>query len=425
MKGGRRFLAVAGVSLAAMGLAVAVLLPRTTLVGIQRRGSAVAATADGTPVVVTMLQREMNEVVVEGVSLRSIPRLRTLVYFTPVLVAHDARSGAPRWERQLARIDWHAIQDQTRLLGADGDRVWVFAAGIAAVAAASGVPVADGAALAAANPPLRGVVPSEGRWFEIDAARGGLVVTAADGRVWRIDAATLAATPTTKESRHTIGGDYLRGLQRWNAGPAVGHAPHDYTLEGDLLERQWVGLLAAEDAPRIGPLLSQPQRPGTDPPRRRCLWYADAFVEDRLGGRTWSVRNLGPVEGSDEFLQGGLLRDGGRLGVLRVEAPDGFLVLHTDRLGDGGRYLLSRIDARGRTLWTAALPLRWINDLLPLRETLVMLGPDRASPHQGDAHETLVSLDLDTGRCRAWDYRLGAALETTCAAPATTPADRP
>jgi hypothetical protein len=390
------------------------LLPRTTHVDTERRGSAVARTADGTPVVVTLLQREMEEASISGPAGRRIPRLRWVTYWEPVLVAHDARSGAPRWERVLGRIEDDAGQHETKLYSADGDRVWVFAGGFHGIDAATGDTVVDAAALEAANPALRGVVPNESRWFETDIQTGKLRVTAADGRLWRIDPQPLALTPTTKDTNPMIKGDYLRGLQQWTAGPALGAAPDDYTLQGDLLETQWVGLLAPEEHGRFEGQLSQPQRPQRDPPRRRRLCYGDATSDHGITGVTWTNRNVTPVAESAEFLQGGLVRDGGRLGVLRLRDPGGFLVIHTDRLGDGGQYLLTRIDTRGRPAWTASLPLRWINDLVPTDDVLVLLGPDPTAQYQGDAHDLLVTLDLATGRCRAWDYFAGAALDTGC-----------
>ncbi|MCW5891161.1 MAG: hypothetical protein KIT14_11505 [bacterium] len=407
-----RGLFVVGVAFVAFCAAV-MLLPRRTIRDTERRGSVVARTADGTPVVVTLLQREVDEIVIRG-GLRSIPRIASVTWYEPILVAHDARSGAARWTRTLERIDAHDVQEQSRILAADGDRVWLFAAGILGVDAASGETVVDAAALEATNPALRDVLPREGRWFEVERKTRKLLVTAADGRLWRVDARPLAVTPATKAAPHTIAGDYLRGLQQWSAGPAIGHAPHDYTLQGDLLETQWVGLLAPEEKSRFEGQLSQPLRPSNDPPRRRRLWYADASARNGITGVTWSSRDLAPADESAEFLQGGLLRDGGYLRVLRPKAPDGFLVLHTDRLGDGGQYLLSRVDTRGRPRWTAALPLRRIADLIPGDDVLVLLGPDRTAEHPGDAHELLVTLDLATGRCRTWDFFADAALETAC-----------
>lgn len=390
-------------------------LPRRTVVETERLGSVVARTADGMPVVVTLLQREIEAVYFEGGGGRAIPRMKWVTYWEPVLVAHDVRGGAPRWERVLGRIDDYARQEDSKLLGADGDRVWLFADGFQGIDAANGETVVDAAALEVANPALRGVVPNESRWFESDIQTGKLRVTAADGRLWQVDAQPLALTPTTKDTNPMIKGDYLRGLQRWSAGRAFGAAPDDYTLQGDLLETQWVGLLAPEEHDRFEGQLSQPQRPQRDPPRRRRLCYGDATSDHGITGINWTNRNVTPVAESAEFLQGGLVRDGGRLGVLRLQDPDGFLVIHTDRLGDDGQYLLSRIDTRGKPSWTAALPLRWIRDLVPTDDVLVLFGPDRTTEYQGDAHDLLVTLDLASGRCRTWDYFTGAALETICA----------
>jgi hypothetical protein len=391
-------------------------LPRKTVMDTEGAGSAVAKTADGTPVVVTLLQREISEIVVEGGSSRSIPTIKSITWYQPVLVANDARTGALRWQRELTRIDDYNRKEQTRLLGADGDRVWIFADGIAGIDAATGQTVVDAAALETANPALRGVVPTDGKWFAMDVPTGKLVVTAADGRLWKVDASPLALTPTVKDMRQVAQtDDYLRWLQRWSAGPALGAQWNDYTLQGDLLETQWVGLLAPEERERFEGSLSQPQRPIENPPRRRKLWYGPVTSDKGITGTTWTLKGLAPAPESAEFLQGGLVRDGGRLGILRLKNPDGFLVIHTDRLGDDGQYLLTRVDSGGKPVWTAALPLRWIRDLVPGGDALVLLGPDRTAQYQGDGHGLLVTLDLASGRCRTWDYVTGAALETTCA----------
>jgi hypothetical protein len=404
-------------ALLALAFIVIVAIPWRWVVETKRQGTVLTTLDDGAPVAVTMLQREVEEWVAEFPASRSVVYWKTLIYWTPVLVAHDVRTGALRWERELRRIDERQVAYDTQALAGDGGRVWVFANGIAAIDAATGTTVADAGTLAQANPPLAGVVPTEGKWFEADIPSGKLVVTAADGRIWQLDARTLAATPTTKERNDHIVGDYLRGLSQWSAGRGLGASPFDYTLQGDLLfETRWVGLLTPEEAPRFQPLVSQPQKPTTNPPRRRRLWYADASVRQGITGYSWSVQNLAPAAESEEFLQGGLLRDGGFLRVLRLKGPDGFLVVHTDRLGDAGQYLLSRIDARGTTLWRAAMPLRWIGDLVPLGDTLLMLGPDRSAKFEGEAADLLVMLDLATGRCHAWDFVKAAALATTCAA---------
>lgn len=396
--------------------AAATFLPRVTSMEVEHAGTAVATTADGTPVVVTLLQREISEIVTEGGGGRRLPTIKSITWWQPVLVAHDARTGALRWDRPLGRIDDYAAKEHTKLFGADGDRVWIFANGFAGIDAATGETVVDAAALEAANPALRGVVPTEPRWFKMDLQTGKLVVTAADGRLWKVDASPLALTPTTQDTSGVVKtDDYLRYLQSWTAGPALGGGALDYTLQGDLLETRWVGLLAPEERERFTGSLSQPQRPTYDPPRRRRLWYGDASSDKGITGTTWRATNLAPAAESAEFLQGGLVRDGGRLRVLRLRKPDGFLVLHTDRLGDGGQHLLTRIDTDGKPLWSAAVPLRYIRDLVPADDALVLLGPDRTTEYEGDAHALLVTFDLATGRCRTWDYAAGAALETTCA----------
>jgi hypothetical protein len=79
--------------------------------------------------------------------------------------------------------------------------------------------------------------------------------------------------------------------------------------------------------------------------------------------------------------------------VLRLQNPDGFVV-HTDRLGDAGQYLLSA-STRGTTVWRAALPLRWIGDLIPFADTAHGRPRSQRAKLQGEADDLLVTLDLD------------------------------
>ena len=139
------------------------------------------------------------------------------------------------------------------------------------------------------NPALHGVVLTEGRWFEVDVPSGALVVTAADGR---IGSSPRARSPRRRPRRSATTTSRATPA-RARGGARAGHrrSPLDYTLQGNLLETRWVGLLTPEEAPRFQPR-GRRRRSRANPPRRRRLWYADAEV--RNGSRATPERRTSP-----------------------------------------------------------------------------------------------------------------------------------
>jgi hypothetical protein len=131
-------------------------------------------------------------------------------------------------------------------------------------------------------------------------------------------------------------------------------------------------------------------------------------------GRTAQIADPIPVDGATEFLTGGLLRHGDRPVAVQTTDPDGFLVLHTDRLGEDGRYLLSRIDAEGRPRWTDALPLKRIQEVFATDRALLLIGPERR-PDEIRGGTLLVAFDLASGRCGVFDFRTAAMVPGDCA----------
>jgi hypothetical protein len=111
------------------------------------------------------------------------------------------------------------------------------------------------------------------------------------------------------------------------------------------------------------------------------------------------------VPGAPQWVQRGTLMKPAVRAPLRLEDPDGVLVLHRTRMDAQGRLALSRVDgAFARTLWTAVLPY----DALINRWTVgshLLLNGNWTETRQGvtTRHEALLSLDLADGRWQAWD----------------------
>lgn len=120
--------------------------------------------------------------------------------------AFDPATAAPLWRQRLVsysdrpRGNRPAVGSyQPTMLGADNGVVWAFMRdGLRGLAVADGIPVADAAVIAQLNPRLSGGLPLDPAFYDFD--EGGLLVTTADAREWRIDSRTLAARPASESA---------------------------------------------------------------------------------------------------------------------------------------------------------------------------------------------------------------------------------
>lgn len=388
---------------------IVMLLPGVTTRAVDRlETQPVGATA------VTLLLREEEETRIHRGPRQVVYRLETLTRWNVEIAGNDVTTAQLRWWRSLAMTYDRDVARRAKILGVDGGRIWILADQLYGVDATTGEVVADTARIEAAAPALRGLIPTESKYFDRMPISGALLVTAADGRVWRLDATTLTATPPVDELTPDEKREHQNKLARWSMQLAFGTGPDDFKINGDIVGDGWVGMIADEEAKDIGPQWTVPSRSASTP-RRRRLWRARvSYVDSIVTGRTPQVSDSTPVDGAAEFLTGGLLRFGDRPVPVTTTNPDGFLVLHTDRLGDDGRYLLSRIDAAGQPRWTDALPLKRIEDVWATDSALTLVGPERR-PDDLRGSAVLVGIDLASGRCGAFDFRTVAMLPTDCA----------
>jgi hypothetical protein len=388
------------------------------------------AAPDGDAVFVMTSQKETR--IVGGAGRWSTYRgFETVVHFD--LWRFDAAALRPVWRKRLL-TDARPNLSKVGVLGADGDRVWLFLGGPVVASTASGEVVGGAAAIEDRNPALKNVVPlDEGHYRFFHGY--GLVFTAADARAWRVDAATLEATPW----------DAKTAVKRPSAIGLPHYAPSSLTTfqkRGLTLEQNWLGVLTEDEGEAMN---RGPQVPGARPGERRramaeFLDYTHAPPELSHGGpkryRLWRSKvehvsaapagwpktlpdrwgkrprysAFAPFEKSPEFLQAGLLSDGrSRLPIL-LRDPDSVLVLHRDRIDDEGRLHVTRIAGPdGRTVWDAASPLSVLQSVMPGAGPLVLFGRAYVAPNRDmgdpyhDAHEWLISLDLATGSARTFD----------------------
>jgi len=321
--------------------------------------------------------------------------------------AFDAADARPVWRHRLAR-DRSGVNMGRALLGAQGGTLWALdPKGLVGLSLTDGAVVADAARIEAANPGLKGLIPTEASYFRFDAA--GLAFTAADGRNWRLPNEGLKAEPATTAPAQAP----VAGVVR-PAHIAGGNGTYAFMERGLSIGPRWLGLLDAEEAKTFA---ANGAIGGVDPashPRMR-LWRASIGSKPTFFGPKPTFGAFAPLPESPEFINSGLLSNGvtNSLPILLFR-PDSVLVLHRDRLGDAGRLRLTRISGpAGKALWTVELPMQALESVMPGEGSLVLLGArDEPGPRRGpNSRDTvsvdqLVAVDLASGRMGAYGFKV-------------------
>lgn len=344
--------------------------------------------------------------------------------------AHDPATALPLWQQTLEvrPLDRDLPEGTLRLLGQQGDAVWVWLnEGPLLLAAADGARRADLAALEAANPNLAGLFPRELRhWTWLDA----LLVRLADGRLVRVDAATLAAT------EHEVADP--EAFAQANQRTWMWHGGHDTAAFGvrhGLFDGDWIGLFSEAEAadaaadPWGDHFFSSAEVADEGASARRRFWKARiGRTREFSEGSHPRLQSLDPLPDGRSWLQGRLLKAPAAVGapawVRRgnswraapgepawMSAPEGVLVLHRTRLDARGRLALARLDADLEPRWDVQLPLAELSNRWPVPGGLLLYGHwDDAPPGRSDRREALIAVDLGDGSWRGWEVGTGEAL---------------
>jgi hypothetical protein len=285
-----------------------------------------------------------------------------------------------------------------RILGADGDTLWVLLKGeLRAISLSNGRVVADVKALQSRNEALQGMLPSEERYFRFDET--GLHFKAADGREWWLDG---------KLSAHQGAPDGKRDLTQ-TSYYTPSHAA-SFRARGLLIDKRWLGLLNEEEAKTFE---KNGAIGGLDYESRRRLWSARTSDGTNFFGKYLKYHDFKPL--GPDFLAPGLLaehRPTGPERVLWYREPDSLLVLHRDRLGEMGKLRLSRVAGPdGRVVWQAQLPMSMLQCVMPGERSVALVGVEylpaadqRPRDPMHGASQMLVSIDLSSGRVSAHDF---------------------
>ena len=272
------------------------------------------------------------------------------------LHAHDAKTTERLWKKRLltVRAKDGGHNAQARILGPDGDAVWLFLHDQPiALAARDGSTLADGSAIDERNAELKTVMPKEQEFFAFD---GGLIITAADARRYQVRAPEFKAEPYQPPNE-----EYFSRVQfmatRWNGGYHTREFLHARGNARRPLDRplQREGSADAGDD-GFGDKFKDSSRMIDEGARaRRTFWTARiGQTKEFSEGSHDRLFDVTRVAGAPEFLHAGLLIRQGTKEALTLQNPDALLVLHRTRLDAEGRLALTRVDAELRPQWKAS-----------------------------------------------------------------------
>lgn len=327
-------------------------------------------------------------------------------YYHFELRAHDPATAGIAWKRRLATVHENrgGHSARGRIIGPDGKAVWLFIDGQPlALSAADGSVLADRARIEQVNPALKGLIPADLRFYAYD---GGLIITTADARRYRVSASDYRALPyAVKDEQAFARLAYM--THTWNGG----YQTRDFVVRQGMLDGRWIGLHTAAEAAdvgndRFGDNLRNPDRARDEGAfARRALWTARiGKTAGRHGSGEDRLYDLVRLPDTAEFLQGGfLIRRGTRL-PLRLDNPDGVLVLHRSRVDAAGRLVLSRLDGSMREHWRSELPLTELQNRWEWPERLLLMGAVQLV-ESGITRwqDVLVVVSLHDGRLQSWN----------------------
>ncbi len=343
---------------------------------------------------------------------RSVGKWVTEIYYHFDVQAHDPATADRLWKKRMLTVkdDSGGRVAQSRILGQEGEVVWLFLNdGPVAVSSKDASTLADRKTIEERNPTLHDLIPKDLEFYAYD---GGLVIIAADARRFRIRAKDFVAEPYTAPND-----DYFRQAQfmatRWNGG----YHTRDFLVRQMILKSRWIGFFSqkeAEDAgdDGFGDKIATGE-PGSNPDRvhyetsqaRRTFWSARIGKTKEFSEGTHDrLFDVTRIPGAPEYLEAGLLKRAGAQLPLRLQDPDGFLVVHRTRLGEEGRLAITRLDDNFKTQWTATLPYHDLRNRFESPGHLLLFGiVQETEKGVTGTTEHLVALNLADGKVKSWN----------------------
>ena len=382
----------------------------------------------GSPRLWLLTKQEEGKQVLTRVSQRSSrSRFDTLFHFD--LKVMDPVTARPLWSKRLLTLgDPEAMgygpsrvigsAAGARLIGQEGDRVWMFVDEyLLALRASDGEVLATFETIEQNNPELKGLLPGETKHYRFDQ---GLVFMSADARTFVLRGPDFKAQPYAPPPPVQV-----VELKPNDSMRIVPMRPVSREIPARLVETPagWLGLytqkeVADASVDRRGDYLRYPYAILDEGQlARRSFWrMAVSEVKDPYDEPFLHLSGATPILDAPVLLRGRFLKVAGTDEPRLLENPSGLAVWHVTRIDAEGRLVLTRIQQDLSTVWTAELPLsdsRPFEPVMvwPMDGRLVIFG-DEASTVDGVSRREhrLVSLSLADGEWQGWDVSSDAAL---------------
>ncbi|MEO5719181.1 MAG: PA2928 family protein [Chthoniobacterales bacterium] len=353
-----------------------------------------------------LLKQEEQRMRYIGGGSRMIGKWVTEIYFHFTLQAHDPASAERLWKKPLLTVkdEFGGHTAQARILGQEGEVIWMFLNdGPVAISSKDASQLADRRAIEERNPALRDLIPKDLDFYAYD---GGLIIVTADARRFRIRTPEAAAEPYTPPNE-----DHFRNVQfmatRWNGG----YHAKDFVVNQIMQEGRWFGLFTEKEATQAGndewgDHMKKPESVSLEGSRaRRTFWSARiGKTKEFTEGTHDRLFDVTRFPGAPEYLEAGLLIKQGTKTPLRLQNPDGFLVLHKTRIDEEGRLALTRLDGNLKAQWTATLPFHDLHNRYESPGHLLLYGMvQQTAKGVTGTSEHLVALNLADGKTQSWN----------------------
>ena len=347
---------------------------------------------------------------------RMIGKWVTEIYYHFDLQAHDPATAERLWKKRLLSVkdDAGGHTAEARIFGQDNATVWLFLNDQpVAVSSKDGSTLADRSTLEQHNPELRDLIPKDLDFYAYDS---GLVFVAADARRWRIRGSDFRA-----EAYSAPNDEYFRNVQfmatRWNGG----YHTKDFLIQQAMVDGRWLGFYSEKEAAdaghdEFGDHLARPDVVWDEGSQaRRTFWTARiGKTKEFTEGTHDRLFDVTRRPGAPEFLEAGLLVRQGTRQPLRLQDPDGFLVLHRTRLGEEGRLALTRLDDDLKSQWTTKLPFHDLRNRYENPGHLLLYGiVQQTQKGVTGSSEHIVSLDLRDGQTQDWNVQMERKVTAT------------
>lgn len=304
----------------------------------------------------------------------------------------DASTLQPVYRKRIQKVRDGAMYGRS-ILGIQNQTAWLLLpSGLHATNIQTGALRATPKDIEDKNPQLRGLLPTEGRYYSF-TKKAGMTVVAADASTWFIHPDTLQAAKQPHQIENIPPPHYT---------PMATYA---FQERGYVLGSHWLGMLTATEAATFN-------RPrgiaGLDHQTPRALYAADVTKAETFFGAEDRVGNLKAL--TQPFLASGLLSlplGSGPNALVYRRDPDSVFILHKSRIDEEAVIQLARVTGpEGKVMWNVALPLSVLQSVLPGEESLVFYGRlfTKADPNDRmrrdpmhTAREMLITIDWKTG----------------------------